>query len=149
MLNNIKISKRLSIYSSILIIAIITCSATGYFGIKNVYKNQEEITNIKLPGLNLLRKASIDIHQAIVAELMMSIFSDNPDDASKHLKVYKKNIRQSRERIEKLLNLGDIQSSDPMLINYTRARKEWMALADNIVQQMANGNIDNKRSRMI
>lgn len=120
--------------SVILVLIIIFISITAFISITSISNKFESVVGTNFPNYGNVRDATVDIHQAVIAELQLLYSIPNSQDFKDSLKTYTKNIKQSEERLNKI----DIKTltidNQKKIDEYKKIRKKWLSLSENVIK---------------
>ena len=138
---DIKVSAKLTLGFSTLIVFMLVVAGAGYWSIDKVEASLSKIFGVNLPSTQYLISADRDLQQLLVAERSM-IFADVESEVFKGLlKAYEENLQQSETRINKYKQLAATQQEKELLAKYEKARQEWRALS----KQVVDGRLEDSR----
>ncbi len=127
------IGVKLTIGFFLMVLFIVITGITGYFSVRNIEKNLNEMFSVRLPGLSLLLEADRDLQQLLVAERSM-IFANTKSDIFKNfMNEYEENLKQSNDRWNKYKSLNISQEEKAIFPAYEKAREEWIAISKKVV----------------
>ncbi|MBW7886967.1 MAG: methyl-accepting chemotaxis protein [Bacteroidetes bacterium] len=137
--NNLKLSIKITILILVALIGITSVATILNNDIGSIYKNTEQITNVRLPGTDLILQIDRDMQQALVAE--RSLFFAQP--GTKKFNDLKKdqndNIRQAFERWEKYKALPKVEKEKTLLPLYDASYQEWKEKSTEITALLESG----------
>ncbi|MCP4670929.1 MAG: hypothetical protein GY857_06455 [Desulfobacula sp.] len=139
MFANLKLSTKLLGQLVVQLSLLILCGVAGITGLKSVFVTQVDITNKLVPSMNYLRAASVDIHQALLAERVLCTAESDSEEFKNQLKDYKKNMGQAKDRYQKFLDLNKDADLKDFIAAYEAAYKAWEPLSREIVENAVNG----------
>lgn len=135
MLKNLTLSAKITGQLVIQIVLLILCGIAGISGLSVVYQNQEDITLHMVPGMNYLRAASVDIHQALLAERVVCVTDPMTEEYRSHLKDYEKNMSQAEKRYKSFLLLNNDTSLNKSIEKFEIAYRAWEPFSRDIVRR--------------
>lgn len=129
--------------SVMLILTIIIISITAFFSITSISDKFEIVVGTNFPNYGNVRDATVDIHQAVIAELQILNSNPSTEDFENALKTYTKNIRQSEERLNKIDINNLTEENKKKIVIYKEIRKKWILLSEKVIKLASN--IDTKK----
>ena len=121
---------------------------TGFFGVKQVGHNLDDIFAKRLPALDYLLQTDRDLQQLLVAERSM-IFANVESPVFKQLlQEYTKNLEQSQERFDKYKALATSPATAPIIAEYEKARGEWKQISQKIVDGRSSDTREGRREAL-
>lgn len=130
---NMKISVKLFIGFSVMILFMAAIGLGGYYGTKSVKQHLDNIFASHMPSINYLIQADRDLQQLLVAERSM-IFSSAKKPIFKELVAdYEQNLEQARTRLNKYKALAATQPEKDLIQKYETAHREWAEISKKIV----------------
>ncbi|MDM8523951.1 methyl-accepting chemotaxis protein [Desulfococcaceae bacterium HSG8] len=130
---NMSVAGKLLMGFSVMILFMGCIGLAGYNGLFHIYKDLNEIFEVRLPSLDYLIEADRDLQQLLVAERSMIFASTDSDVFKSFLKDYEENFRQSVERWEKFKALAASPEEASIFPKYEDARREWEAITRQVV----------------
>ena len=131
---NLKISKKLLIAFSLMIVAMLAIGYAGYRTSATINGQQEVIFNVRFPSFNYLLQADRDLQQLLVAERSMIFANVNSDIFGELAGAYEENMKQAEERWEKYKALATTPEEKAIIPQYEKAREEWKAMTKQVVE---------------
>jgi methyl-accepting chemotaxis protein len=118
----------------LMILFIAIMGLTGYFSVRSLEKNLDDVFSVRLPSIELLLEADRDLQQLLVAERSM-IFADVKSGGFKDLvKEYEENLKQSGDRWDKYKSMNISQEEKAIIPEYEKTREEWKAISRAVVE---------------
>ncbi|WP_231713857.1 methyl-accepting chemotaxis protein [Desulfosarcina ovata] len=132
-IQNLRIRSKLTLSFSIMVAFMAVIGFFGYRATQHVMEDLNDIFAVRLPAIDFLIEADRDLQQLLVAERSM-IFANVKSDAFKELVgEYENNLKQAEERWGKFKMLSATPETKAIFPEYERARKEWMTISRQIV----------------
>jgi len=136
-LNNIKISTKLLMSFSIILLIVVVVGVAGFYSTRSINENLVDISTIDLPSVNYLLQADRDLYQLLTAERSM-IFSNANSEMFEQLVVeYEENFLQSDQRFAKFRELAD-KNAASLITKYEESRAQWESLSRQVVEGRAS-----------
>jgi methyl-accepting chemotaxis protein len=139
MFKNLNLSTKLIGQLVIQLLLLSLCGIAGISGLKSVFENQKDISNRMVPGMNYLRAASVDIHQALLAERVLCVADAKSDEFKNQLKDYEKNMGQADKRYKKFLALNKDTDLRSLIATFESSYQSWVPFSRKIVAEAVNG----------
>lgn len=131
---NLRISFKLAIAISIVIIFMGIIGLTGYSGARNIENDLNQMFTVQLPAIDALIEADRDLQQLLVAERSL-IFAKTGDETFNELvDEYEKNLEQAEERVNKYAGLASSPEELKLISQYKNAKDEWLAVSKQVVE---------------
>jgi methyl-accepting chemotaxis protein len=135
-LNNVKISSKLLMSFSIILMIVVVVGAAGFMSARNINRNLIDISTGDLPSVNYLLQADRDLYQLLTDERSM-IFTNVKTELFEQLMAdYEENLQQSKERFEMFKALADDNAAD-LIVKYEVSRSQWEGLTRQVVEGRA------------
>jgi methyl-accepting chemotaxis protein len=116
----------------IMIIFLVVCGATGFFGIKKVNTNLNKIFAERLPAIDYLLEADRDFHQVIIAERAL-VFTDLNDEKFEiFVKDYNNSVKKLIDHFNKFKALADTAEAKKLIKEYERNFSAWKKVSTEI-----------------
>ena len=131
-LNNVKISSKLLLSFSIILLVVVTVGIAGFISTRSINRTLVDISTGDLPSVDYLLQADRDLYQLLTAERSMIFSNVNTELFEQLLADYEENLQQSRERFEKFKALADENASD-LIVKYETSRAQWEDLSRQVV----------------
>lgn len=149
MFENLKISKKISLLSTLMIVFIIIVSIIGLIS-SNLLKNQlNKFNKTHLPSIAFLLEMDRDYHQLLVAERTM-IFTDPGTPAFESMqKDFKENYEQANTRWDKFLALQVGSTHQSYFDDYKKYRDEWKPLSDQVYKYVMEKTPESKNAAIL
>jgi methyl-accepting chemotaxis protein len=129
-----KVSTKLVLGFSIMIVMICIIGFAGYKGVSLVQNSLDEIHSVAMPSIDYLIEADRDLQQLLVAERSM-IFTDvNSDSFKQFIEDYESNMKQADTRFAKYKALATSDDEKALIPEYEKARAEWEVLSRQVVE---------------
>ena len=135
-LNNVKISSKLLMSFSIILLIVVVVGAVGFMSTRNINRNLIDISTGDLPSVNYLLQADRDLYQLLTAERSMIFSAVNSELFEQLMADYEENLLQSRQRFEKFKALADDNAAD-LIAKYENSRAQWEKLTRQVVEGRA------------
>ncbi len=135
--NNIRISTKLLVSFSIILIIVVVVGAAGFLSTRDINRNLLNISEGDLPSVNFLLQADRDLYQLLTDERSM-IFTDVQSELFEQLRAeYEENLQQSRERFENFKALAEKDAAG-LIARFEESRAEWEKLTRQVVEGRAS-----------
>ncbi|MBC2736225.1 MAG: chemotaxis protein [Desulfobacteraceae bacterium] len=129
-----KVSTKLVLGFSIMIVMICIIGFAGYKGVSLAQHSLDEIHSVAMPSIDYLIEADRDLQQLLVAERSM-IFTDvNSDSFKQFVDDYETNLKQADTRFGKYKALATSDEEKSLIPEYEKARAEWEVLSRQVVE---------------
>ena len=136
-LNNIKISTKLLMSFSIILLIVVVVGIAGFNSTRKINANLVDISTSDLPSVNYLLQADRDLYQLLTAERSMIFSNVNSEMFEQLLADYEENLLQSKQRFEKFKELAGTNAA--MLISkYEESSAQWESLSRQVVDGRAS-----------
>jgi len=132
----------------ILVATIIAISVIGLMSILSLVDKLNVIVGEDFPNYAHIRDAAVDIHQLLIAERGLIQATPGTEEFEDQLGTYEKNLRQSRERLEKFSYDSLSETELVLLEEYSLLREEWMPISAEIVKLASSVNTKNLASEL-
>jgi methyl-accepting chemotaxis protein len=142
---NLRISKKLIIGFSLMLLFMGAVGLTGFQNTHNIQGNLQEIFSVRLPSIDLLLEVDRDLQQVLVAERSMIIANADSEVFKQLLADYEQNLKQSAERWARLKSLPTMDKERALIENYDRAHAEWLAVSRQVVDGRAADTREGRR----
>lgn len=143
-----KVRTKLTLGFGVMIAFATIIGLAGFFGIRTVEKNLDEIFSKRLPSLDYLLQTDRDLQQLLVAERSM-IFANVDSEIFKQLTgEYTTNFKQSLERFGKFKTLSTSADAAKLIADYEKARSEWEAISKKVVDGRAADTREGRREAL-
>lgn len=119
---------------SVLLLVTISLGLYGFYSAKNYQATLDDIIHIRISNLELIRSSGVDLHQLLLAERALIESTNDTAMFNEQMGAYKKNIRQSDERITEYSEKMIDDSEQDLLNNYLAVRKEYLSLSSEIIR---------------
>ncbi len=130
---NLKIGHKLVLGFSLLLFFMGLIGVTGYYSIKRIARNLDEIFQVRMPSIDLIIETDRDLYQLLVAERSM-MFTDTLSTRFRELNAfYDENLQQSQERWEQYKALPSSAEERAIIPQYEDARDAWKILAQRVL----------------
>ncbi len=142
--NNIKISSKLLMSFSIILLIVVMVGAAGFISTRNLNRNLTEISTGDLPSVNYLLQADRDLYQLLAAERSMIFTNVQSELFGQLVAEYEENMVQSKERLDKFKELADSNAAD-LIAKYEKSRAEWEKLTSQVVEGRSSDTREGRR----
>ena len=142
--NNVKISSKLLLSFSIILLIVFVVGAAGFLSTRNINSSLIDISTGDLPSLNYLLQADRDLYQLLTDERSMIFTNVNTELFEQLVADYEENLQQSRERFENFKALADENAAD-LISKYESSRDEWEVLSRQVVAGRAEDTREGRR----
>ena len=142
--NNVRISSKLLLSFSIILLIVVMVGAAGFFSTRSINNTLVDISTGDLPSVDFLLQADRDLYQLLTAERSM-IFTNVKSELFDQLMAdYEENLQQSRERFEGFKALAHDNAAD-LISRYETARSQWETLSRRVVEGRAEDTREGRR----
>lgn len=149
MFKNMKISRKITMLSAMMIVFILIVSIFGTINTKLLNNHLDTFNKTHLPSIALLLEMDRDYHQLLVAERTM-IFTDINDPMfSKLQESFNENYQQANDRWKKYLDLQAKSNHQDFFKKYDELMKEWKPLSDQVVQYIMDNSPEKKQEAIV
>lgn len=136
-LNNIKISTKLLMSFSIILLIVVAVGVAGFYSTRSINENLIDISMSDLPSVNYLLQADRDLYQLLAAERSMIFSNVNSEMFEQLLVDYEENLEQSKQRFEKFKELADTNAA-ALIAKYEGSSAQWESLSRQVVDGRAS-----------
>ncbi len=136
---NLKISRKLALSFTIMIMLVFIVGLTGWQSLSFIHKKTEEVSQIRLPAIDLVIEADRDLQQLLVAERTMMVVSPQSEMFKEQEAAYQENMQQSKDRWEKYKALAISKEETDLFPQYEQTRQQWKSLSENLVEKRKAG----------
>lgn len=143
-LNNVKISSKLLMSFSIILVIVVAVGITGFVSTRSMNDSLIDISTGDLPSVNFLLQADRDLYQLLAAERSMIFANVNTELFGQLVTEYEEALQQSRERFEDFKALADENAKD-LIDKYENARSQWEKLTKQVVEGRASDTREGRR----
>jgi methyl-accepting chemotaxis protein len=123
--NNIKISTKLFLAFSLMILLMVGLGGAGYLNVSRVSGNLDQIYQVRMPSLDYLLQVDRDLQQALVAERSLLLAAPGTDGFAQLMQDYDKNLQQAAERWTKVKGLLAGSEGTKLASRYDVALQAW------------------------
>lgn len=132
--NNLNVGKKLIISFASMIILMGLIGTVGFFSMRTVDAQLENVFSVRLPAMDYLIEADRDLQQLLVAERSM-IFTDVKSEDFKALTDdYFGNLSQVHERWGKFKRLASSEEERAIIPEFEKKMAEWEAVSKQVVE---------------
>jgi len=133
-LKELKVSTKLVLGFSIMLVFMLGIGFTGYRSVKIINHDLENIFSTSLPSIDSLIQVDRDLQQLLVAERSM-IFANAKSDVFKELvSDYETNLKQANDRFNRYRELASTSEEKAIIQKYIKARESWIAISRKVVE---------------
>jgi len=136
-LNNIKISTKLLISFSIILLIVVAVSVAGFYSTRSINEKLVDISTSDLPSVNYLLQADRDLYQLLTAERSMIFSNVNSEMFEQLFADYEENLLQSKQRFVKFKELAGT-NAEGLIAKYEESRDQWESLSRQVVDGRAS-----------
>jgi methyl-accepting chemotaxis protein len=140
--NDLKISARLTIGFSIMILFMAIIGLTGFNSARKIQKSLDEIFHVRLPSIDHLMETGSEIQEMVASERTMIFTNAESDEFKELINVYEENLKLSDERWQKYKELPATPEEAEIIPKYEKAREEWKEISKKVV----DGRIEDTRA---
>jgi methyl-accepting chemotaxis protein len=145
--NNLKLSKKMAILVISASVMVALVGGIAYIQLDSIHTNTVQLSDVRLPGTDLLLQIDRDMQQALVAQRALFFISRNSQRFEELKEEQNTNLKQATERWEKFKSLPKIDEEKKFLPIYDAAFDQWKGLSGDIVRLLESGsNSDRERS---
>ena len=143
-LNNVKISSKLVMSFSIILVIVVTVGIAGYLNTRSLNTNLIGISTGDLPSVNFLLQTDRDLYRLLTAERSMIFSAVNSELYTQLVAEYEENLLQSRQRFESFKALADDNAAD-LIAKYENSRAQWEKLTNQVVEGRTSDTREGRR----
>lgn len=141
---NMKVKNKLMFTSLLVVFFLLLIGGLALYNMSNIFTRVENLGHLHLPSTDLLLQTDRDMHQVVIAQRTM-IFTDiNSSDFETLKKDVEENLQQSIDRFNQYKALEHEGVSEDDILNYERARDEWIKKTNEAVDMMFTDSTEGK-----
>ena len=138
-LNNLKVSRKLTIAFLIPIVLMALNAFIGYRASGFIYSALDSVFTRRLPAMDYLIEADRDFQQALVAERSMLLLDPASDEFASMLADYRENVGQVDERWGKYKELISTEEESAIVPQFERDLEAWRSSTEQVVSLVSAG----------
>lgn len=116
-----------------MVVLMVVVGTVGYWNIRNISTQVDNVFKTDLPGISLLLEADRDLHQSLIAERSMIFASKGSDIFKKLMGDYESNLRQAEERWGKFKAIAVTAAEKELITKFEKDREDWKKISRKIV----------------
>jgi methyl-accepting chemotaxis protein len=132
-LKDISVGKKIFAGFSIMILLLAAISLTGYYGMRVIQDNLEDIFFVRLPSIDFIIEADRDLYQLLTAERTLIFAEKGSQRFRDMMNLYQENMRQSHERWLKFKSLAKTEEEKNIIPQFESAREAWALSTQKVI----------------
>ncbi|MCB2189281.1 MAG: MCP four helix bundle domain-containing protein [Deltaproteobacteria bacterium] len=142
---NLGIGKKLALGFALMIVFLGLLGAAGLWSLTDLHGHLENLSQVRLPSLDLLLEVDRDLQQLVVAERSLILAPASSAVFKELLDEYETNLKQAGERWDKFKALPKTPEEAKLVPLYEQHREAWQALSRRVFAGLQSGSAGDHR----